>query len=63
MGVYKYNNQSYDINENKNQNFLNEFKVKTVIPRGSTKQFRSSKEIGYCGTLLYTIDILSGLKH
>lgn len=63
MGVYKYNNQSYDINENKNQNFLNEFKVAVTIPSKSSKTFRTAKEVGYCGTILYTIDILSGLKH
>lgn len=59
MGVYKYNNVSYDMNEK--ASYINYFTSEKVIPVGSIETFGSDVKFGYSSMGLYVLTILKGI--
>lgn len=61
MGVYKYDNESYDINENDAK--LEFWNNPITIPPKSRVGYQSNINFGYSSIALYCLDILSGIVH
>lgn len=59
MGLYKYDNNSYDIYEKEAK--LNIQTENLVIPKGSSHVFRIDTEVGYTNAGLYKLSIIDGL--